>query len=94
MRLKILNDHGGFYLDSDLELLKPIDEFCACDFVTGFIDRPPNVFLNMCFLGAAKGNGRIAEMLRELSEGGFVDSDPGINPETGEESRVSKCVMG
>ncbi len=35
-------------------------------------------------------NGRIAEMLRELSEGGFVDSDPGINPETGEESRVSK----
>lgn len=35
-------------------------------------------------------NGRIAEMLRELSEGGFVDSDPGINPETGEESRVSR----
>ena len=35
-------------------------------------------------------NGRIAEMLRELSEGGFVDSDPGINPETGGESRVSK----
>ena len=75
LRLKILNDHGGFYLDSDLELLKPIDEFCACDFVTGFIDRPPDVFLNMCFLGAAKGNGRIAEMLGEYERIPFVMPD-------------------
>ena len=75
LRLKILNDHGGFYLDSDLELLKPIDEFCACDFVTGFIDRPPNVFLNMCFLGAAKGNVRITEMLAEYERISFVGKD-------------------
>ena len=59
LRLKILNDH----------------EFCACDFVTGFIDRPPNVFLNMCFLGAAKGNGRIAEMLAEYERISFVGKD-------------------
>ena len=75
LRLKVLNDCGGFYLDTDLELLKPIDEFCACDFVTGFIDRPPNVFLNMCFLGAAKGNGRIAEMLAEYERISFVGKD-------------------
>ena len=75
LRLKILNDCGGFYLDSDLELLKPIDGFCACDFVTGFIDRPPNVFLNMCFLGAAKGNVRIAEMLAEYERISFVGKD-------------------
>ena len=75
LRLKILNDCGGFYLDSDLELLKPIDRFCACDFVTGFIDRPPNVFLNMCFLGAAKGNVRIAEMLAEYERISFVGKD-------------------
>lgn len=75
LRLKILNDHGGFYLDSDLELLKPIEEFCRCDFVTGFIDRSPNVFLNMCFLGAAKGNGRIAEMLDEYERIPFVMPD-------------------
>ena len=75
LRLKILNDCGGFYLDSDLELLKPIDGFCACDFVTGFIDRPPTVFLNMCFLGAAKGNVRIAEMLAEYERISFVGKD-------------------
>ena len=35
-------------------------------------------------------NGALAERLRELEEGGFVDSDPGLNPETGRESRVSR----
>lgn len=75
LRLKVLNDHGGFYLDTDLELLKPIDEFCANDFTTGFIDRAPNVFLNMCFLGAAKGNARIAEMLVEYERIPFVLPD-------------------
>ncbi len=84
MRLKVLNDHGGFYLDTDLELLRPIDEFCANDFTTGFIDRPPNVFLNMCFLGAAKGNRLVAEMLEEyeripfVGENGELDQTPNV----------------
>lgn len=75
LRLKVLNDHGGFYLDTDLELLKPIEEFCADDFTTGFIDRSPNVFLNMCFIGAAKGNRLVAEMLDEYERIPFVGAD-------------------
>ncbi len=75
LRLKVLNDHGGFYLDTDLELFKPIDEFCANDFTTGFIDRPPNVFLNMCFIGAARGSRLIAEMLDEYGRITFVGED-------------------
>lgn len=35
-------------------------------------------------------NGALSERLRELAEGGFIDPDPGINPETGEESRLSR----
>lgn len=75
LRLKVLNDHGGFYLDTDLELLRPIGEFCADDFTTGFIDRPPDVFLNMCFIGAAKGNRVVAEMLDEYGRIAFVGAD-------------------
>lgn len=84
LRLHVLHEYGGFYLDSDLELLKPIDGFCDNDFVTGFIDRSPNVFLNMCFLGAAKGNGLIAEMLEEygrirfVGENGELDQTPNV----------------
>ena len=39
---------------------------------------------------ATDRNGALAERLRELEEGGFVDSDPGLNPDTGSESRVSR----
>jgi len=35
-------------------------------------------------------NGRFAGILRELKEGGFVDDDPGLNPETGKPARVSR----
>ena len=35
-------------------------------------------------------NGSFSERLKELSEGGFIDPDTGLNPETGEEARVSR----
>lgn len=35
-------------------------------------------------------NGALGDRLRKLEEGGFVDSDPGLNPETGREARVSR----
>lgn len=35
-------------------------------------------------------NGALGDRLKELEEGGFIDSDPGLNPETGRESRVSR----
>lgn len=38
----------------------------------------------------AERNGKLSERLKELEEGGFIDSDGGLNPETGEECRVSK----
>ena len=34
--------------------------------------------------------GRLAAVLRELKEGGFVSDDPGLNPSTGAQSRVGK----
>ena len=72
LRLRALNDFGGFYFDTDLEILKPIDEFLANDFTTGFIDRSPDVLLNMCFLGAARGCEFVADMLAEYDSLDFV----------------------
>lgn len=72
LRLKALKDYGGFYFDTDLELFKPIDAFCENDFTTGFIDRKPNVYLNMCFLGASPQNQNIVDMLKQYDEFGFV----------------------
>jgi len=35
-------------------------------------------------------NGRLSAVMKDLCEGGFVDDDLGINPETGKESRISR----
>ena len=35
-------------------------------------------------------NGRLSEMLKDLELGGFISSDPGLNPETGKAMRISK----
>ena len=75
VRLYALDRYGGFYLDTDLELFKPIDEFLSNDFTTGFIDRAPNGYLNMCFLGAAPGNRLVKEMLEEYGRIPFVKAD-------------------
>ena len=37
-----------------------------------------------------KRNGRVPSVLRELKEGGFISDDQGLNPATGENSRVGK----
>jgi hypothetical protein len=35
-------------------------------------------------------NGVLSDRLKELSEGGFIDADSGLNPETGKEARISR----
>ena len=35
-------------------------------------------------------NGRLSEMLKDLELGGFISSDPGLNPGTGKAMRISK----
>lgn len=39
IRFDVLNEFGGVYLDTDVELLKPIDEFLKNDFFVGFEDN-------------------------------------------------------
>lgn len=36
IRLMVLNKYGGFYLDTDVEILKSLDEFLNEDYVIGF----------------------------------------------------------
>lgn len=38
-RVDIIRKYGGIYLDTDVELLRPIDELRKCDFFCGFEDE-------------------------------------------------------
>lgn len=36
LRLKILYEHGGIYFDTDVQLLKPLDDLLDTDFFAGY----------------------------------------------------------
>lgn len=60
-RLKVLYEYGGFYLDTDVELLKCLDELRNQEAFMGF--EPGNLVSPGCIIGAQARNEFIGEML-------------------------------
>jgi len=57
MRLKVLNDHGGIYLDSDMKILKPLDAFLKDSCFLGFEEGDENLdifWVNNAIMGSEK----------------------------------------
>ena len=65
-RLKIIAEHGGIYLDTDVELLKPLDDLLDCSGFMGF-DEKGIVATGLGF-GAEKGNKIVEEFLHDYDE--------------------------
>jgi mannosyltransferase OCH1-like enzyme len=59
-RLKVLYEHGGIYMDTDVEVYKPLDDFLNEEGFTGFEDVHYPVTATM---GCVKGNPIIKMML-------------------------------
>ena len=75
MRLNVLYRYGGFYLDTDMELLKPIDRFLENDLTMGLVDRHGKVLFNGGFIGCRMGDDVIGGLLAEYDHLPFVKSD-------------------
>jgi mannosyltransferase OCH1-like enzyme len=69
VRFFALYNHGGVYMDTDEELLKPIDSFLASDAVVCFKD-PPDLVTSvfMCFV---KGHPLLKEILNYYDKQSF-----------------------
>lgn len=52
-RIFVLLQNGGFYLDTDYELTRPIDDLCKLDFFTGFENKTQ---IGFGIFGASKNN--------------------------------------
>lgn len=72
-RKDILYQYGGIYLDTDVELIKPIDELLYNDFFVGR-DDVANISSGAGF-GAAKGNGLVKALRDDYADRRFVDDD-------------------
>jgi hypothetical protein len=72
-RLKIIHDHGGVYLDTDVELLKSLDNLLQAGGFMGF-DEKGIVATGLGF-GAAAGDPLVAALLADYDDIPFVLPD-------------------
>lgn len=63
-RLQILYDYGGIYMDTDVEVLKPLDVFLEHDL---FIGMESNTHINASILGSINEHWFLREILEEYT---------------------------
>jgi hypothetical protein len=80
-RLHAVYEYGGIYLDTDVELLKPMDELLKYSGFIGFEDNINGNFLVNTGLGfgAEAGNEVIARLIEVYKLRRFVDEEGNIN---------------
>ena len=72
-RLKVLYDNGGIYLDTDVEIIKPIDELISERGYMGFDDNG-TISTGLGF-ACEKGNGLIGALIKDYDSISFVLPD-------------------
>ena len=72
-RLKIIYDNGGIYLDTDVELIKPVDDLVKLGGFMGF-DEKGIVATGLGF-GAEKGTKIVSEFLKDYDDIPFILPD-------------------
>jgi mannosyltransferase OCH1-like enzyme len=70
IRLKVVYEHGGIYLDSDVELLKPLDDFLNKPAFTGF---ECNQYFTANFFGAEKHSLWLKHILSHYEQAEFIN---------------------
>ena len=76
-RLDIIYTHGGIYLDTDVEIIKPFDKLLDEKGFAGF-ESDKYVALGLGF-GAEKGNPIIREMMTQYESMSFIKDDGTLN---------------
>ncbi len=74
-RFYALNKFGGIYMDTDMELLKPLDDFLNNDFFMGYEENRADSLITTCIIGSAAGydfNRQVMDMYDRMD---FIRSD-------------------
>jgi len=69
IRLNVLYNHGGIYLDSDVEVLQPFDKFLHLSAFVGFED---DRLISTAVIGAEKGHTLIKKLLEYYENRSFI----------------------
>ncbi len=72
-RLKVIYDNGGIYLDTDVELIKPLDDLLDYKAYMGFDEK--GIIASGLGFGAEKGNELIGKFLADYDDISFIQPD-------------------
>ncbi len=78
VRLKVVYEQGGIYLDTDVELLRPLDDLLRYEAFFGFEDNTDKTEKEVATglgFGAQKNNAVVERMLRDYDDISFLRED-------------------
>lgn len=73
VRLKVLYDYGGIYMDSDVEVCKPLDDLLQYEAFSGFESGGNRIPTGT--MGSARRSGWIEMLLKNYDERHFIKKD-------------------
>lgn len=79
VRLFALTEHGGIYMDTDVEVIKPLDEFLVHQAFSGFED-PEHIQTGI--MACEKNNALFLSWLKEYDSIRFLNPDGSYNMQT------------
>lgn len=88
VRLKVLYEYGGIYLDSDVEVLKPIDKFLNDECFSGFESKD---MVPTAIMGSVKGAAFMKELLSYYDNKSFVNEDGSFDMTANTITITDKC---
>ena len=75
-RLYALEKYGGFYFDTDIEVLKNLDDYLTNELLCAFESKS---LIMTGFFGACKNNSIIKELLNSYKNKNFIKDDGALN---------------
>lgn len=91
LRLYALNNYGGIYVDTDLEITNKLDEFLDLEFFTGFENFKGKYSPITAIMGAEANNKIISDLLKEYDDISFIEN--GSFNLTTNTSRITKYFI-
>lgn len=80
VRLWALEKYGGIYLDTDVEIIKPLDRFLIHEGFSGFSEIKENDFeIPAAVMGATKGNSYIKYLLSYYKDKKFIKKNGSLD---------------
>lgn len=89
VRLYALETYGGIYLDTDVEIFHPLDEFLPCKMFMGF---ESNDYLTTAIIGSQPGMPVIREFLDSYQDQHFILPDGTANVESTNVVRLTRIM--